>query len=455
MSRGRHGAGLHDGVKVTNIRMDDLHHDIVRGVASALRHGVPATLLDGHASHRSLSSLVVVNQRRERIERLKGDLNVARRMARNCRDLAAQETDEQARQDYTEDVRRHTQRASAITREIEQLEEPSAKAAMPRTFDGEVGYILTGMSTLLTPHGRVSKEERQALRHVVRDFELVPGDGYVGWSLSLLLPAQERVLTLGPITGRVAVTGRTATPAELNARRVSAGAPAARRAVIHQLMGVGYPERIARSATLEPSGLLARVLLGEDVVWPGCEPAFDHGAFNAHLRASWPTDLAWASGVYVQTNPKRQALADVVAALGGEARLDQVRVFEELYQFAGNAIYVMTLPFYGRGNTCWPPTVERGGDWTAATGAWQSTLHNTLCALCGEPATAVVRVPEVPDALLCRSCRVMPSCPDLTFPRQYLDLALPVIEIPRDLLHSAIALPTGLRRKGPKPKQGS
>lgn len=453
MSRqGRRSGGLADGAKITNVPVEALHRSIVIAVATALRTGLPAVPLDGWAAYRSLSQLVLVNERRERIGRLEAELARLRQLARNCRDLAAEEPDAEAAAGYKDDVRRHSARAAELARDLDRQKLADDGAWLPPQFDGEVDYILAGMSTLLTPGGRVTKDERQALDKVFCNFSITPASDHVDWSLDLLLPADGRVLVLGPISGRVEVTGRMATPAEVSARSTSAGAPAARRDVIHALMKTGLPEALARSASMEPTGLLARVLLGEDVIWPGCPGTFDHQSFNQHVRNSWPTALKWSATVYAQTNPKRQALADVVAALGGSARMDQMLLFAEEYRFDGNAVYVMTLPYVGRGNTCWPPTVARTGTWSAGTGAWTSTMRNHECPVCHRPATAVVRVPEVPDAILCRTCRVMPSRPNLVFPPQYLDLALPTTVIPSAVLRRARDLTPGLVRKGPKPK---
>lgn len=90
-------------------------------------------------------------------------------------------------------------------------------------------------------------------------------------------------------------------------------------------------------------------------------------------------------------------------------------------------LYVLTQP-RGRdkeGTPPWPATVRRIGDWSKGTAAKHSVAANWLCPRCGQPATAVVRVPEVTDALLCRDCLVMPNRPDLEFPSLYLGFALP------------------------------
>lgn len=202
---------------------------------------------------------------------------------------------------------------------------------------------------------------------------------------------------------------------------------------------------------MAPGPHLVAALLGEDVRWPDCEPGFDHLGFAAHLRETWTALQAWSGGVYAHTAPKRQILADLVAALGGHASLAQLHHVVADVGLKPTDLYPMTLPRPSNGGQPpWPPTVDRVGTWSAGTLAEHSHLTSPRCPRCGQPATAVVRVPEVPTALLCRGCRVMPGHPDLVFPPLYLDLALPPITIPDDLVHRAHDLPTRVTHKGPK-----
>jgi hypothetical protein len=169
------------------------------------------------------------------------------------------------------------------------------------------------------------------------------------------------------------------------------------------------------------------VLLGEEVVWPDCDATFNHVAFNRHVRAVWEAHPGWAASVYCQTSPSRQALADLVASKGGSASLSDLDADLKELGIRRNDVYSMTLPKPGRTDATppWPPTVERTTVWTSGKGADSSLMANPICPVCRAPATAVVRVLEVTNALLCRTCRVMPSNPEVEFPPLYLDLALP------------------------------
>lgn len=189
-----------------------------------------------------------------------------------------------------------------------------------------------------------------------------------------------------------------------------------------------YPKALATSASHAPGPYLRDALLGHSVTWPGCDPRFDHAAFNEHVRSTWQHLPGWASNVYCYTAPSRQALVDMIASLGGAATMERLEVKRERWGLARNDLYLISKSMTRSGNTPpWPASVERRGDWSKRSPRTESILANWLRPLCGDPATAVVRVPEVPDALLCRRCRVMPSRPDLIFPPPYLDHALPTI----------------------------
>ncbi|HEV7788281.1 MAG TPA: hypothetical protein VGP05_04655, partial [Pseudonocardia sp.] len=274
------------------------------------------------------------------------------------------------------------------------------------------------------------------------------------WRTHLLVPADGRVLRLGPFGGRVPRRGRTLTPAEWQRLRTGAGRPAGRRGVIHALGKAGFPEHLARAASLAPDGHLARVLLGQDVEWPDVPAGFDHDRFNRHLRQQWGAHPGWAKGVYCQTNTKRQALTDLVAALGGFARADQLRaVFPDL-GIKNADLLPMTLTRRARNPATadWPPSVERVGQWSAAGKAHEHAVCSILCPGCGQPATAVVRVLEVPGALLCRRCLIAPARPDLRFPPIYATLALPPTAIAPALVTRALATQIGTVTKGRKPR---
>ncbi len=442
--RTRHTAGLADGKKVGTISKAELHAAMLRTFADGIGNGIAVTVLDGLQAHRGIASLTVVNQRQSRLHHLQSEAAKARDLAKRARTNATEEPDPDVRADYMSDARRYTAHARSCDDEHARLLTLTEGTALPETFDGEVDYLLCGLRALLvTPDGRVSDDQANALRTVLRDFVVEPDGRQARWSARLLVPADGRVLALGPFTGTVPLKGRTLTGAERDDLANAQGSALRRRHIIHQLEEQGLPRHLARAASLAPQGLLPRVLLGEDVRWPNCHETFDHDRFNAHLRNLWCASPApgWAASVYCQTNPRRQALADFVAALGGRASLTQTDALLTPFGMRRNDIYSITLPKVAHNphTPPWPPTVHREGEWSAGNGAEHSHLASPRCPHCGEPATAVVRVLEVTDALLCRNCLIMPSDPTLEFPALYRDLSLPTTDFDDDLLATARA----------------
>lgn len=426
--RPRHTAGLADGAKVRSVNIQALHSDMLRAFAAGLRDGVPVEVLDGLRAYRDVHSLTVVNQRQGRLRQLEQEASEARDRARHARQNANEEPDGDVRADYQEDARRYTAQARQLEDEMARMRFLTEGTTLPDRFDGEVDFLLSGLKALLvTEDGRVNDEQAAALRSVLHDFSLTLEGSQVRWVASLLVPADDRVVALGPFTGIVAAHGRVLTSAEIAEHHSAAGAAQRRRILVHRLEEAGFPRHLARAASLAPGGYLPRVLLGEEVVWPDCDASFNHVAFNSHVRAVWEAHPGWAASVYCQTSPSRQALADLVASKGGSASLADLDGDLEELGIRRNDVYSMTLPKPGRTDATppWPPTVDRTTVWASGKGADSSQMANPICPACGAPATAVVRVLEVTDALLCRSCRVMPSNPELKFPPLYIDLALP------------------------------
>lgn len=427
-SQPRHTAGLADGKKLTVVPMAALHADMLRVIAHGIRTGVPARLLDGYRAYRDASALVVTNEHQARVTRLQEDARALRARAKTARRLATEETDPDVADDYRDDARDYTQQATAAEAEMRRLTEQVERQSLPAQFDGEVDYLLTGLKALLpTSDARVTLDQANALRTVMPEISLELVGREIHWSAELLLPADNRVVALGPFTGRVPARGRILTQAELDDIATASGAAQRRRQLIHQLDEAGYPRHLSRAASLAPRGLLPQVLLGQAVLWPDCPEDFDHHGFNEYLRRVWGAHPGWSASVYCQTNPSRQALADLIASLGGTASLADIEPHLVDLGIKRNDIYSMTLPKHARDPKTppWPPTVLRTNTWATRSPSTDSYLASPRCPRCRQPVTAVVRVLEVTDALLCRTCHVMPSEPERVFPPLYLDLALP------------------------------
>jgi hypothetical protein len=129
----------------------------------------------------------------------------------------------------------------------------------------------------------------------------------------------------------------------------------------------------------------------------------------------------------------------LVAELGGTARIDQIKAVTDLIHLDPPNLHPYTLPRVSAnpGIPEWQPCVRRLGTWERNASTAESLVTSIRCPGCGHPATAVVRVPEVPDALLCRSCLISPSLPDLVFPPLYEQLALPPTRFSEEVLNLA------------------
>jgi len=309
--------------------------------------------------------------------------------------------------------------------------------------------LLMAVRSLLDPSGTVGRDEAEALDKVLDDLQLREvGDDRIEFSFNWLIPADGTVARFGPITGTIQRRGRVLTPAERSQLEGGGRDRRDRRVLVHQLEKAGLSYDIARAVSVSPFAQLGEALLGGDPEWPGVPDGFDHHEFNEFLREKYRALPSWAKGVYCQTNPKRQALADAVAAFGGKARIDQLRVVTRVLGIKDTDLHPLTLPRVKPNTLIWEPSVSRVGIWSATTMADESYAESRWCSNCDASATAVVRVPEVPGSILCRECCTSPFDPSRVFPSVYVDLALPETEIPADALIKAKSLPIGTVKKG-------
>lgn len=426
--RGHNPHGLPDGNKIAVVTAVDLHESMLSAFARGLRTGVPAEVLDGYRAHMDARQLTLVDETGTAIKQLRRDAGDNRRKATNARENANDQDDADLRQQFLADARRYTDEARRLDRQAAELESDEASRAVPDEFTCEVDHLIRGLDGLRGSDGLVDREVKQAFAKVVRNIRMRRLGNEIQWSAELLVPAAGRVLILGPFTGIVRARGRLRTDAELATDSHSKGGAIRRRDDFIELENAGFPTNLARAAAAAPHRLIVRTLLGESVEWPDASPSFDHERFSQHIRNTWSSGVGWQGSLYCPTSPKRQALADLVAARGGETLLADIEPELESIDLKHNSLCRLTvvsathpvgLPY--------PPVVTRWGPWGHNTSRSLRAVRSVLCQSCGQPATAVVRVVEVPDTLLCRTCLVMPSNPQLVFPMSYLSLALPPV----------------------------
>ena len=431
--RARHTSGPNRGTKLAVIDQKELHRSIVEGVASALESGVRVALLDGHSAYIDLERFVTINNQKARLDHLIREQEDAQSLAKKARAFAVREEDPDLVEAYREDARHHANRARRIAHSISAMRDKEIATEVPDEFTAETDYLIYAIASLLTDDGRLPAEARSALRTVLHSFDLAQEGSMIRWRMELLVPADGKVMILGPITGTVPVRGRQLAPAELAAVGAPHLSSKTRSRRIHDLEKAGYPRDLATTACLAPAPQLVEALLGYDPEWPNNDSEFNHRAFNEHLRNEWGSHPVWAKGVYIQTAWVRQAIADLVANQGGSAPIADLRAGLRALGLRSDTIHRYSQPGPAKDPRTppWPPTVVRIDDPSSGSNYGAAIFANPTCPVCDKPATAVVRVIEVPDAILCRDCLVMPSRPDLVFPRIYAGLALPCVEIPR------------------------
>lgn len=259
----------------------------------------------------------------------------------------------------------------------------------------------------------------------------------IRWSVDLLVPADGRVVVLGPITGTVSRRGRLRPPV-VNTSSSTVNAAILRQQLRHQLGKDKFlSARAAGILALAPfpqlplavaTALGAPSLLTEtafsDSDGRATDDAWSDPGLIAHLGQVY-SELDWAHKSYISVSRPRQTLVDLTAAVGGTLTIEELALFEELLDLPTSSGYLNTLPETGsRARFALPPVI-REGDWSRSSPASAALIVSRHCLTCSQPATRVVPVPEVPGDLLCGSCFRPPAAPELRFPAAHAELALP------------------------------
>jgi len=432
------------GVMAAKVRRRELHESMLEQFAAGIRDGVPARVLDGYSAMRNMNELVVVNRRDNEIERIKQQILDADRSAKRARRLATEESDtgeDDAARGYRDDARRYARDARRLRQRLTDLQQPQRSRDLGDGFEAEVTFLLEGLRVLTADQSQMTVERWSALQSVLHGLRLDIEHDRVRWTAQLRVLADGDVIALGPFTGTVANVADPRAPAETAGYASGSRLVPDRQRLRVALERTGLPSSLASAAVLAPGLYLPRALAGERVIWPECPASFDHDRFNRHLLDQWHRPFVWSAHRYAYPNQKRQTLTDLVAALGGRARLDQIKAVCAELGLKVTDIHPMSLPRPQLPNRLtYLPSVRRAGTWQATTPLSDSILESIPCPNCYTPATAVVRVPEVPGNLLCRSCLTPPADPTLTFPPMYVNLALPPVVIRPDLLRRTLAM---------------
>lgn len=419
-------SGAYNGRVIATIDEDEIHSSILAAVAEGLESGVLAERLDMPARVASLTGTTRVDRIGARMEVLKEQRVYLEREIAGAIHASTRTVD-------TANVDALLERATELRQDLARLDESlrhlETQRALPppplETFETDGDVILSALSMLRCPDGAVSPEARHALAQVLTDFRLEVRHAEIEWQAFLMLPQDDYEVRLGPFTGTVPRHGRILPEALLNDPTVDVGLGERISGFEARLREQGMPHLAAKCAARAPQGLLPRILLGEEVIWPDCQDDFDHAEFNDYLRECW-TDPAWSGRQYVRTHRPRQLLTDIVASAGGRIDLESALKAGE-----GQGLKYQQVQYIMRGSheandvtREWVPPVMREGEWGCTSAMREHFLLSRMCWSCGEPATAVVRVLEVPGDLMCRSCNTAVDLPGRVFPPLYVAMAL-------------------------------
>lgn len=459
-----------DGEVVARIDTAALHAGVARAAVDALRAGVLGELERGFSiAYEDSVGIIPVDAGTVRAS-LDRRLREVRRQQRNYAKLAGEANDASVAADYNDHAKAAAGRVRELQADLDQLDE--CKPDAPTEVRSDAWYVVEGLANLANTKGTVDRAVAEALRAIIEDLRLeLSDDGFtVDFSYKLRVPAGEGHLVLGPIAGvvpvrpaivhavtkhhtgerrakildlfeagldaieisqrvddcmpRVAVTHLEVGMADAGMVPASAialaacGVSSTRQAVI----SVARTIRDARAYGSDWEGLAARVAdtglelpAGVTAEWAGFAALQYLDPGNADRPSSW-----------IRAAGRQQAVVDAIGDLGGQALLDDVvaAVARKGYPLARHEVAETTRSTSSSG-AHWPALTEAVGGWTLAPYPEPKNHEIALrpCHNCGQTATRVIHVPELPTKLLCK-CGRMPFAGSPLVPFDYL--ALPV-----------------------------
>lgn len=429
--------GGSNGTLIAAVNASELHRSMIEAFADGFDSGVLARdfgLVDASVS---FSGRTPQDLLRSRIDVLSSQAEALLTERGQCISRAGRVQDDQIADEMLANAKRCQADHDRLMREVaeltRQLDEPLPELT---DFDTDASLMIAALSILPREYSTVTQQMRSDLSRVIDGFRLAVSGASVHWECYLTLPANDRLLRVGPFTGTVTRLGRVLPPAALTDSSSTSGVALKRADFERALEKRGFSRNAAKCASYAPGMYLPRVILGEDVEWPDCPDDFDHDEFNEYLRSVWTKDVAWSGKQYLRTNEDRQVLADLVAAApGGRLSLAKAMAAGEVLGLNYQKIHYLTRAQEKRQVTRpWLAPVEREGVWKATGSREDHFLLSRRCLKCKKPATAAVRVCEVPGDLLCRVCRVPTVGVERVFPPLYVDMALPSITVPKALL---------------------
>ena len=421
-----------DTVSVAYVPFREVHEGFVRALLTACLEGMPALVFTSQIAIRLGQGQVIVSANEAECQVLDDRLTELKRRQSRAELGYLNEEDDKVSARFKVTFDEASEEIRLVERRLTELRSTSTENALVAlAFEAEIDVLLAALRTVLEDAAKATRAQISAFHSVVPDLRIDPGpDGTWRATAIVRLPVSGGVADFGPIGWPVKVTALGVQVAHA-ARRPSSGVlpPESREELRDRLQEQGVAHEMARTLLNSPfrRELAQLVLHRENLAmlpeWlapPWREPGLaDHIA-----RTYLDQTRAWAAmGRYLVRSAPRQALLSLLAANGGAMSMPELnRQSPRLHDFALN------VDFNDR-------SVEVATRWPLPYALEGPRGHRTLVAHrcdCGQLATLVIRVPEIPSALLCRCGR--PAMAEqygldtVRFPAEYQALVVPEIE---------------------------
>ncbi|WP_157682888.1 hypothetical protein [Nocardioides scoriae] len=418
------------------VKKDEMFPGLVDAFIAACRTGLPVHRRPGHSTFSGAHTGTTVDVLAQRRRLQEGVILEARKKIKNAirREIEVEDDDETAElyRGAAAEAREELRSARAALAQIE------ADAKVPTTtgpFDALTHVIVPAMARLKMSGGVLSQEEVQALEAIIPSFSMELRSGK-WWAIATVrINTVEGVADLGPfewaISGRARGTARVA--AQLDT--VPDVGAASRRRLFGDLVRSGRVTEdaatILRNAPfVQLPYLVLHSVRGEELPqWMGeewREPRFVSWIVSIYTDPKF----RWMNnGMYATVSYSRQ-FAATFAAKQEEFTVSDLAECAPIPR--ASAYHQMTRPSSTKYSKIRPfePTLELVG--VLPTGIHRHVMRGCKC-VCGQVASIVTHVPEVPRDLLCDCGRMLDTerfglDAAVRFPEEYKLLRLPFDE---------------------------
>jgi hypothetical protein len=426
--------------RVASVDPLELHRAIVDAAVTALREGAPLGVLDGYEHFRvTRTGIGIANTKHQRRRHVEEQIAIQKRIADNARRNANLTDDVATCEGFLSDAAHAHAEIAELTDELAAIDDKSSSRLLPASVDSEVEFLAQALASLRSVATVGDGTLGDALGTILKidRIEPAPLEDSVRISFHLLIPAEGAVLAFGPIEAVVpnrAYRATLSTRTQVERARASLtqiarrSNPAAKlveseiealQVVRADLIKAGYS--MLAAGTMIRSGRPSIYSIIANELWEAPIPDHIDPGFVSHIRSIYrAANFRWEPRHYSIDVSRHQQLVDELIRQGGSA--GQVFLHDETSVKAHHITLFSRDQQYGSSPT-WPACVERIGDWRQQSPRAGRSLRAITCPHCGGWASLVIRVPEIPDCVLCPKCHQMPTQPGTYFPDDYTQLA--------------------------------